>query len=118
MSMKTEHTPGPWHTERGLSSTGATPIRDAERVNVAWVCGSDAIDGTPQKAKANAEFIVRACNAHDELVAALEKQVAHTEQLAGMANRFAAQLGLGKKVNPEDWTDQARAALAKAKGQQ
>ena len=51
-----------------------------------------------------------------DLLAALIRQVKHTDQLADMVNGYADQLGLGKKINAEDWTDQARAAIAKAEG--
>lgn len=59
--------------------------------------------------------ILRRYSSHAALVEALERQIKHTDQLAGMVNRFADRLGLGKKVNAEDWTDQARAALQLAK---
>lgn len=51
------------------------------------------------KRKSDAAFIVRACNAHDDLVSALDKLVGDMDP---------------EGVNPE--FNQARAALAKAQG--
>jgi hypothetical protein len=60
------HTPGPWHIG----------VREAEKViydahgwavaNCTMYQGQDS-----PEPKANADFIVRACNAHDDLLAAL-----------------------------------------------
>jgi hypothetical protein len=50
--------------------------------------------------QANAEFIVRACNAHADLLAALEAAI----------ERCVWQEG-----NGSDWIDLARAAIARAK---
>jgi len=63
--MKTEHTPTPW--EIGISHTEEIAIRHPEGDCIATVC--DLLEG---EAQANASFIVRACNSHDELVACLE----------------------------------------------
>ena len=54
-------TPGPWKTE------GAQVLSDQCLYPVA-ICEG----GTPDEGEANAAFIVRACNAHDDQVAALE----------------------------------------------
>lgn len=51
--------------------------------------------------EANAAFIVRACNSHDDLVAALEQMTAHYEHLD----------------DGDGSIQQARAAIAKAKGE-
>lgn len=39
------------------------------------------------------------------LKAIRRKDIAKIEQLCGMVNNFAGQLGLGNKVHAEDWTD-------------
>lgn len=49
-----------------------------------------------------------------DVVKRLRKQVERTEQLCTMVNDFSVKLGLGKKkVNAEDWTEEARELLAK-----
>lgn len=61
----------PWEgpTEKLLLITDAVG-------NVVCTVGKDLYDWS-DASKANAEFIVRACNAHDELVAALERYSTH-----------------------------------------
>lgn len=92
--MSTQHTPTPWHDEIGApgSSSGLT-VRD-ENGNIIARVGS--ID--------DAAFIVRACNAHDELVAALRGLLDATKDIRG--------------IDPEEYKPEAfataRAALAKA----
>jgi hypothetical protein len=70
-SNRTTHTPGPWKAGeaawfRGRANddteSGKRPITSGAHGVIANVYGS-----------ANAEFIVRACNAHDELLAALKE---------------------------------------------
>lgn len=51
-----------------------------------------------------------------ELSTRLEKSVAQINQLCGMVNSYAGQLGLGRKVNAEDWTEEARASLSNFAG--
>lgn len=58
--MSAQHTPTPWSVDRGLV------IRDAEGK---WVANVDG--GNDAVSKTRAAFIVRACNAHDDLVEAL-----------------------------------------------
>lgn len=61
--METKHSPLPWTTtEHEL----AIVIRDARGEVLA------SINGFLQEDPANAEYIVRACNAHEALVGALE----------------------------------------------
>ncbi|MBA8886128.1 hypothetical protein FHW12_000319 [Dokdonella fugitiva] len=91
--MSAQHTPTPWHTGEGK----------AERIIYAddgfAVADAAVFHGRHVESPANnAAFIVRACNAHDELVAALRRAVEAAE--ARMPNAtFLAD---------------ARAALAKA----
>ena len=64
---QTERTAGKWK----LSPTDDTCIIDAERNVVAEISGDYNSPDTWPLMEANARFIVTACNAHDELVAAL-----------------------------------------------
>lgn len=61
------HTPTPWNVTRDENDARAL-IRDGNFMRVAE-CGRAFVPGI---AEANAAFIVRACNAHDELVATLK----------------------------------------------
>ena len=94
--ISTKHTPGPWtsHGNNVLAPDG-------------FVCECPAIDPVtdqprrpPSEYYANAAFIVRACNAHGDLVTALESAI-------------NSMLSLGAT---EDWPQiaQYRAAVAKA----
>lgn len=102
-----QHTPTPWKLRT---------IDNALRGEICYViggtpthfiadCGFD-VDGAPTRsqANANASFIVRACNAHEELVA----QMRNVEAVAAKNAEHGSA----------DWAfirDTARAALAKAK---
>jgi hypothetical protein len=71
MNTQANRTPGPWSaaSEYKLNSF---LISGADGVYIAS-CDGESKDGAQDKVEneANAAFIVRACNAHDELVAAL-----------------------------------------------
>lgn len=56
-----------------------------------------------EQAKSDAEFIIRACNAHDELVTAMQSVVDNWTSQFERNGHFAPQ-----------WVKQARAALVKA----
>lgn len=109
MSMKTEHTPTPWALDDGRQRQQDIIDRlteDLPHPDRHWTAiGINDADGFAENLAyahpINAPFIVRACNAHDELVTALEAIIACEPRAA--FNRMAAI---------------ARAALAKAKGQQ
>ena len=66
--MNTKHTPTPWHVG----------MRAAERIvydGTGWAVANATIyhaEHEGGQTLANAAFIVRACNAHDDLLAALE----------------------------------------------
>lgn len=86
--MTTQHTPTPWHVwSQGLE----TKVRSGVDLNIASTHGISSKD--------NAAFIVRACNAHDELVAALRVCADRLEEMANGKELFAVE--------------NARAALAK-----
>lgn len=125
--MGTKHTPTPWHVficDDGkewsgwpLAIYGPEPDDGEDAVCVvrpggfypyAWDEGVSRLE-----AVATAEFIVRACNAHDDLVAALEAAT------AAMAMQKALECGRGVP-DADAWDGliaPARAALAKARGE-
>ena len=71
--MTTEHTPLPWtHDEWTPLRSGRLHIRDANNELVAVIIEPDS--------PALAEFIVRACNSHDELLEALKEYGHHEER--------------------------------------
>jgi len=98
MEKNAQHTPTPWHTGEGK----------AERIIYA-ADGFAVADATVfhglhvESPTANAAFIVRACNAHDELVAALKGLLDDMRDIRG--------------IDPEEYKPEsfaaARAALAK-----
>lgn len=101
-----QHTPVPWDTE---------PTAGHDRHGQSAIYGEDGKDiAIVYDGQANAEFIVRACNSHDDLLAALK----------GAENclRWASQESTGR-VKAEivnGWihhADQAHAAVAKANGE-
>lgn len=96
-----EHTPGPWRV-RGRTKIRGTVL--GMRYKIADVCYPESGgEYERRETKANAEFIVRACNAHEELVAAVDA-----------AARYFEARNLGEPAHEL----QARlvAALAKAEG--
>ena len=107
--MKAQHTPVPWK----LYSVGNTvsvhygdgPAGGDDCI-VHWT-GFDGSNVSLAKRKANAKFIVRACNSHDKLLAALESIMA-LEPSPDMPDR---NQGIAEAQY------YARAALAAAKGQ-
>lgn len=115
MQNTSKHTPGPWHAY-ALRHADKSPvygyqIRDAAHNILATLAEYGMHAGAPLSPvtrEANAAFIVRACNAHDDLVAALEMLV-----------KWGAASGLGNSPRSKQWTmfESARATLAKAKGE-
>lgn len=104
--MKTPHTPTPWRiveTNLGLAIVGADIEDLAALPQGKWGPGS------AEQKKANADFIVRACNAHDDLLAALETLLADAEAHA------YARFGVDPGATDEPEANKiARAAIAKA----
>ena len=85
----TEHTPTPWEVSD----------QPAMRKGVIWfhriycrgtLAPARGRGSTPEEAKANAEFIVLACNAHAPLVAACEEHIEAVDGItSGIADRKA-----------------------------
>ena len=110
--MNTKHTPTPWvvggRAKLGASiAPGETPRIWAPDGAIADISIHRMLgDGTSKRELANANFIVRACNAHDDLVAALEGLTRFVE-----AVRCQVGMGPGQLKRFEA----AKAALTKAK---
>ena len=69
--MKAQHTPGPYKVSSKYgTSTDKQNYIIADVILVAIIAGSDSL--ADEQDEANARFIVRACNAHDELVRILK----------------------------------------------
>jgi len=67
--MKTEHTRGPWINNGGIVGPEGTLSKDA-------VCIVGVPNEQTETNTANAEFICRACNNHQELILQLEGLIA------------------------------------------
>ena len=107
---KAKRTPGPWiHINPGQGNL----IRDSHGVCIAG-------DGTAIRSPANAAFIVRACNVHEELLAALQNVLEWAKGSRGSKNTNpygvpeveAALKVLAKLQGRTDWLD----ANTKAEG--
>lgn len=69
-----KHTPGKWKIGRALSSTGATPIRNQDGDNIAWVCGADSsLCPDISTISANARLIAAAPEMYEALKAISEE---------------------------------------------
>jgi len=101
MSLPYDVTPGPWKYALAFQNNASNYYAVT---NGKW--------GAPAVAQCyGKEEDARLIAAAPELFAALEKSVQYIEQLAGMVNTLKP-----KGVHAEDFTDFARAAIAKAKG--
>lgn len=110
-TMKTEHTPTPWEMLPAYTNRNAYPIgklRNAGATKYWDIVGeATGIGGTEEEDKANASFIVRACNAHDELLAACKrtKALIESEYCGRLAN-----------TPFQGFINEVEAAIAKAEG--
>jgi len=117
----TDRTPGPWCVfngypgqpeiwQVGANTTYERPIAILSQLS------DHPLESHPTT-DANAEFIVRACNAHDDLLAALQELSYWSERVNGVHH-------CGLTVLPSTWselyaaTNAARAAIAKATGKE
>ena len=107
--MNMKHTPGPWAVAASSNPDNGTGWRDIVSTGTVFSPSyvGEALD-------VDAAFIVRACNAHDELVAALEWALTSLETVNAAAGFPKNSDGPGI-----DWDHgfHAYAALAKAKGE-
>lgn len=108
-----EHTPGPWVHD---AVTGSIHDSDNRFVAVTWAPNPDGVPTNFPDAQANADYICRACNAHDDLLAACEA-IRDGDRLFELAAAFRAHpaeppVNLLDKHFPE-----LRAAIARAKGE-
>ena len=108
--MNAKHTPTPWETGSLMSRVQVWPAGWPVPMCVADCAAKYAPESNGEQC-ANAAFIVRACNNFEELVKALERAVDH---LIMDLDRN------GKGIQSHDTPEaliQARAALAKARGE-
>ena len=95
----TKHTPGPWTVNEATITKGHTVphsqlqiMGDHHPHDCTLVCVfPETMTGQSPMVKANAEFIVRACNAHDALLAAL-RAVRAAEQAIDYPDALRATL--------------------------
>lgn len=104
--MNAQHTPTPWIEQE-------MPIGCNDRIT------ADDGEGTtvcefPYGLDANAAFIVRACNAHEELIAALRDDVKAMDNVVAYLRKHAHLLPPMTTTGLEVAAEKARAALAKA----
>ncbi len=99
-----KHTKLPWKTEGGASDQPDPRWQiysDSEELTLAVTCGGND--------RANAEFIVRACNAHEDLLAICED--------ATTAIYDAMHAGSLSRNYHDDVMDKIEAAIKKARGE-
>lgn len=72
MSADIEHSPTPWEVVDGTEIMAADPEIPMGGTGHVIIADTNLIGPKEPRQAADAEFIVRACNAHDELIAALE----------------------------------------------
>lgn len=113
------HTALPWVL--GDPHKAAVYSDDATGSIIAKCDGFQFAPRPREEAEANAAFIFRACNAHDDLVAALKAAYGAVNDAFGQAN--AEYQGLDHLASKYDdkiraFREQARAAIAKATGAQ
>ena len=93
------HTPGPWRVEgHEVWSEGS---------NSRMICDFKKVSRYPSNYVANAAFIVRACNAHEELLGLLKHIIYEADHPDNQTDK--------ELVNQIDW-EGIRTAIAKAEG--
>ena len=101
--MNAQHTPTPWQTYAPMAEHCQIAIESINSETIAIVELMDAKRDYNATAKANAAFIVRACNSHDALVAA-----------ATEAENWLSEYESGPDSGLSGLLNQLRAALAAA----
>jgi hypothetical protein len=113
---KVDRTPGPWkvgHTNRhGYAQIDSPTHLGLAEVPVEIRYNDDVCPRLSEQARANVEFIVRACNAHDDLLAACESWVAYFDQLDDLSEPGHSLVENYHRKRVEA----TRAAVSKAKG--
>lgn len=113
MTTQTKNQPSTPHW--GYHASDNTLRKDGQRI--AYLCtlpDQIAVMAGPITIPQSLE-ITGALNQHGPNMAKLAKADAKIRQLCGMVNDYAGQLGLGKKVNADDWADAPDANLARIK---
>lgn len=77
-----EHTPMPWWNESGVIHAKAVDWTPQEHRCCHPASANQNIDPEDGDPEANAEFIVRACNSHDNLLAACKESCAMLARIA------------------------------------
>ena len=122
--MTQKHTPGPWKHIRGRLrprfSTTINEIQDSQGNPIVNWQGFDDSNRPKGVHAANARFIVRACNAHEDLLAALERLMSleyHCDYAEEPAPEICPAAIKGNEHflgGPCHWCE-ARTAIAKAR---
>lgn len=114
-----KHTPTPWRIEQHPNPKMGFGIYGNERspISAVYLFPSGETEICNYLTEANAELIVRAVNAHDDLVAALEKLTKIWSDYSSQ-EMYGEHLRAGiEEIDFDAWTDahdKARAALEKA----
>lgn len=98
-----KHTPGPWKSDEMAEDMALFHITGPDGRRVASVDCRTTFMEDVDEAAANAAFIVRAVNCHEELLAALKSMVSAFHPTQG-----------GSDIYCDAATNAARAAIAKA----
>ena len=98
------HTPTPWAIQESEGVMWISEIGKRDR-SIIYPRGSLGGKEIVELAKKNAEFIVRACNLHDELVAAVRSFISYDES--------DQDEGVTTMLNYADAIELCRAVLAK-----
>lgn len=100
-----EHTPTPWQTKEGHS---VVSILSDTGIRIATTDGTPYYKSVGELDKANAAFIVKAVNSHDDLVAALQAlRMTEESIVSSQGNTITLRIPLAA-------IQQAAAALRKA----
>ncbi len=102
------HTPGPWQLGKNGDQCARNHAICSGPVVIAKVYGRGypAGEGWSPESEADAAFIVRACNSHEELLAALEDCIESLSRLPNLDGAYRITC-----------IAQAQAALTKVKGE-
>ena len=117
-----EHTPVPW--EHGSRGNARFVVYGGKAVHGKAICVMRSTQADPPdhplnlEADANAEFIVQACNAHDDLLAACQEGLGFIEAWIDLHTTPGPHLPTapGDAHTPQQSAQLIKAALAKAKG--